>query len=250
MQCRLATFGQALCGLALFFSVAGCGKAADLSILPVRVHLSASNPIDALTIRNRGGTPTVVQAQTMRWTQSEGRDAYSATREILVSPPIFSVPPGGEQVVRIGLRRQTDGTRELSYRVFLQEVPPPMQPGFKGMRVTVRFSVPVFVEPSRTGSSAATLSAVHWSALQERNVLRLTAGNGSPLHVEFTHLALNVNGDSKPLFSKNVRSYVLPGQSHSWKIDHAFRAGTKVQISAKSDAGIFSTAVLVRDGPN
>ena len=67
----------------------------------------------------------------------------------MATPPIFTVPPKGTQVIRVGLRRAADAQQGLSYRMFLQEVPPPPRQGLQGLQVALRLSLPVFVMPAR-----------------------------------------------------------------------------------------------------
>ena len=76
----------------------------------------------------------------MSWSQVEGKDVYTATREVLANPPIFTVPAGGSQLVRIGLRRAPNTQRELTYRIFMQELPPPLDNEFTGTRMLMRIS--------------------------------------------------------------------------------------------------------------
>ncbi len=99
----------------------------------------------ALTVRN-DDREVLVQAEVMLWEQVDGEDRLTPTRDLLVSPAVFTLPPNGSQLVRVALRNPpADTTRELSYRLILQEVPQPANPDFTGLQVTLRLSVPVFV---------------------------------------------------------------------------------------------------------
>src|SRR3546814_9833017 len=68
----------------------------------------------------------------MAWSQSGGKDVFAAVDDILATPPIFTIPAGGSQVIRVGSRRAPDPQHERAYRLFLREVPPAPQPGFQG----------------------------------------------------------------------------------------------------------------------
>ena len=74
-----------------------------------------------------------------------------------MSPPIATIAPDKEQIIRVGLRRAPDKERELSYRLFLQEVPAPPKPGFQGLQVALRVGLPVFVQPKRSGEGDAVV---------------------------------------------------------------------------------------------
>src|SRR5881396_2704422 len=154
---------QAACGLAFFMAATGMAQAGAFAVDPVRATLSAARPVVSFVVRNDGVEPTVVQLEVVGWSQQDGKDVYSPTREILATPPIFKVPTGGVQIVRLGLRREPDPQREMTYRLFLEEVPPPLKEGFKGLRVTLRVGLPIFVVPA-----ASTAPALRWSASRTR----------------------------------------------------------------------------------
>lgn len=233
---------------AAWLVTAGSPFAASLAVIPVRIQLDGAHPISALTVRNDGAEPAVVQLEAMQWTQDAGTDRYDATREILATPPIFTVPAGGRQIVRIGLRRAADPARELSYRLFLQEVPPPPPPGFNGARVVLRFGVPVFVAPGAATMPRNAAPTLQWQVHEEGGKLFLAAVNSDPAHVRISHL--DVRAGTAPLFAGDVQNYLLPGQRHEWPLDgtHA-AAGASVHVMAVSDAGPLDADVDVVVAP-
>jgi len=125
----------------------GAAVAGSFNVSPVRVELSAADRTQALTVRNEGGEPSVVQVQILAWSQDSGQDILQPTTDLLVSPPVFTVQPGQSQLVRIALRTTPDAARQLSYRAILQEVPGPSRAGGPSLQVALKISLPVFVEP-------------------------------------------------------------------------------------------------------
>ena len=121
---------QAAYGLFLLVAGVNVVSAASIGVSPVRATLSASQKTETITVRNTGSELMSVQLEVMSWSQQDGEDVFTATREVLANPPIFTVPPGGSQLIRAGLRRAPDARRELTYRIFLQELPPPPSPDF------------------------------------------------------------------------------------------------------------------------
>ncbi len=103
----------------------GIAQAGSYGINPVKLTLSAQNSTQIITVRNDGAQAAVMQVELAAWSQADGQDVYTPTRELLATPPIFTVPAGVSQIIRVGLRRAPDEQRELVYRLFLQEVPPP-----------------------------------------------------------------------------------------------------------------------------
>jgi fimbrial chaperone protein len=243
--------GWALLGLALCASGWQTGNAAALSLVPVRIALTAKQPISAITVRNDGDEPTVVQLEVAHWSQTDGKDVYATTAEILATPPIFTVPPGGSQLVRIGLRRAPDTQHELTYRVFLQEVPPPPTSEFKGLRVALRFGVPVFVAATTATAKReiAPVAALQWRArvVPGAGRITLTATNMAAAHVQVTRFCLTPRNDPKPLAQRNAPEYVFPGQHRDWSIEltPAPVAGASLHVSAETDAGPFEADVVV-----
>ena len=216
--------------------------AGSIAVNPVRVTLSASKVAGALTVRNSGAEPSVVQLEIVSWSQHDGKDVYVPTRELLATPPIFTVPAGGSQIVRIGLRQSADPRREVSYRVIMQEVPPPPKPDFRGLRVALRLSVPVFVTPT---VSAPTLQ---WRAiLTSQGDVSIVAANTGNAHVQIIGFKLAVAGTDLPAITPPEAAYVLPEQHHDWTLRFKSMpaAGTVLHVAAQTDAGDVRADVVV-----
>src|SRR6185312_9864851 len=142
--------GQAaLWGLALLTAGVSTALAGSFTVNPVRLTLSATQAVAAVTVKNVGDEATVVQLETSSWTQHDGQDVLTSSSEILATPPIITIPPGASRIIRVGLRRAPDPQRELTYRLFLREVPPP-EPLAQSLRVALLISMPVFVVPPQS----------------------------------------------------------------------------------------------------
>src|ERR1700692_3246012 len=92
--------------------------AGSFQVNPIRVEMTKGATTADITVRNDGEEAIVVQSSVVAWTQDNGQEVYTPTTEALVTPPIMTVPPGGEQIVRVGLRRPPDPQRELTYRLY------------------------------------------------------------------------------------------------------------------------------------
>ncbi|MGH8278005.1 MAG: fimbrial biogenesis chaperone [Gammaproteobacteria bacterium] len=227
--------------LAVVLLVPFGARAASFQVNPIRVTLSAPRSTDVLRVTNSSDSSTVVQMQIVAWTQANGADAYTPSRNLLATPPIFTVAPGGEQIVRIGMRTSPDAKRETCYRLFLTEVPPPPEPGFRGVQIALRIGIPVFVEPA-----VATAPDLHWSARRvSASELEISAVNSGTAHAEILKLSVTVAGRSTPIV-KEFGGYVLPGATHTWTIKPAAPLPTNVSldINADTDRGSFHAQVL------
>ena len=188
-------------------------QAGSFTISPIRLDLSTTVRTAALTVRN-DDREALVQADVLLWEQVDGEDRLTPTRDLLVSPAVFTLPPKGSQLVRVALRNPpADSARELSYRLILQEVPQPANPDFAGLRVMLRLSVPVFVATAGTTGPALT-----WSAAIAGEGLVLTARNAGDIHARIHAFSIAPAAGNEPPLAQPVATYILPGQSHSWSL--------------------------------
>src|SRR5690348_11194329 len=97
-----------------------------------------------VNLGNQGDREISFQIRAFSWRQSATDDPLSPTEELSVSPPLGTIVPGTTQVARLVLRRPPRG-QEATYRILVDELPPPAAPGV--VRVAVRLSIPVFAEP-------------------------------------------------------------------------------------------------------
>lgn len=240
----LATFLRLHAWLAVALCAAvGPAHAGSFQVNPIRVDMSKGAASAAITLRNDGDEPIVVQSSIVGWSQDNGQDAYAPTNEALVTPPIMTVAPGGEQIVRVGLRRGPDAQRELTYRLYLQEVPPPPKPGFTGLQVALRVGLPVFVAPV-----AATVRRLEWSAQIRPDGIVLSAQNTGNTHVQVTDFELRPLDAVEPVARQSSLAYVLAGQRRTWTLPvpaDRVKAARELRLKAFTDAGEIDTAVSV-----
>jgi fimbrial chaperone protein len=214
--------------------------AGSFNVSPVRVELSAQNRTQALTVRNEGEEPSVVQVQVFAWSQEAGQDILQPTSELLVSPPVFTVQPGQSQLLRVALRGAPDPSRQLSYRAVLQEVPAQARPGGPALAVALKISLPVFVEPPvDTGPKLDWQARIATNGLIELHARNL--GNGHIQGADF-HLSDAAGGE---LASQQQVSYILPGQTRTWTLTPAadLASVSRLKLAGRSDAGDLATEI-------
>jgi fimbrial chaperone protein len=216
--------------------------AGSFQVSPLRVELSSQHANDALEVRNNASEPVLIQLQTVAWSQENGRDVYQPSDDLVATPPIFTVQPGATQIIRVGLLRGVDEKKELSYRLFLQEVPPKPKPDFKGLQVALRIGLPVFILPR-----AKAAPALRWRVEPAaEGGLKVDLKNEGGAHIRVVDFRLSVPGKQQAIAVQQVSGYVLPGQSRSWLLatDPAQRPtdGT-VRINADTDAGSVETDI-------
>lgn len=228
---------------ALFFCLAlafGTAKAGSFQINPIRVNLSPAAPTAAVTVTNDGTEPVVVQTEAQSWSQSDNKDVYTATRDLIATPPIITIAPGAAQILRVGLMRALDTQRELAYRLFVREVPPPPQPGFKGLQVALRVGIPVFIPPIH-GQARPQIT---WTgSIAANGMLTIIASNHGDAHIRISDLRIFIPGRSKPVADDALLTYVLAGDSREWRLHPRMQinAASRVRLQATTDTGNVDT---------
>ncbi|BCM25872.1 fimbrial biogenesis chaperone [Methyloradius palustris] len=206
-----------------------------LQISPLRIEFSTKLPSTTITVKNRGDSPSLVQAQIFRWAQQNGQDVLEPSRDVLVSPPVFTVKAGGEQILRALIRIQPQDKKEITYRLVLREVadqvnPDPTQ---QGVRVLLGFSLPVFINPANKPEQKLIWEA---KKLDERK-LAVALKNEGDSHIQVTSFQLeNTSGN---VIKQTQMAYVLSENERQWvfDIDAIDSLGASLTVVAKTDNG-------------
>jgi fimbrial chaperone protein len=212
--------------------------AGSFSISPLRLDLSSAARSAALTVNNEE-REALIQAQVMLWEQVDGEEKLTPTRDLLVSPAVFTLAQGASQLVRVALRNAPAvAEREQSYRLILQEVPQPANPDFSGLQIALRLSLPVFV--AKEGAAGPALA---WSAAPSGNGLVITAQNSGDVHARILGFSVApAVGDDAPLVQP-VATYILPRQAHSWTLGQeqgektSAAAWRRLRLKVRTDVG-------------
>jgi fimbrial chaperone protein len=219
---------------------AGSAAASTLGVSPVRVELSPSVGTAVLTVRNQEDTSVVVQARPAAWSQTDDHDQLDDTHDVLVTPPLFTLPPNGQQVLRVALLRKPDPARELAYRVVLSEVPPAASPDRSELRVALRITLPVFVTPAV--HAAADLSWRHvWLP---DGTLDIQAQNRGTAHLQILSFEAQSGENAHDTLHADTARYLLPDTTAHWRLaaGPAVDRTAHVLIHGHSDAGDFSVS--------
>jgi fimbrial chaperone protein len=223
-------------------AVAHPAVAGSFGIAPTRVELDARRRIEVLTVHNQGVEPAQVQVRAFAWSQRDGQDQYDETHEVLVAPPVFELPPQADQIIRLALRRNPDPTRELSYRVVLEEVPHELPVGVTGLKVALRLTIPVFVAPAQPARAVVT-----WQAHRLADgTLQIQAANSGGAHVQINQFDLQLGDATAPLPVRTAW-YVLPGSEVSWIVRPPANVTREaaLQVQGSSDRGAFTAPVTL-----
>lgn len=209
-----------------FFSAPVAATGA-LRVAPTRLDLKLDKRATVLAVRNTGDAPTFLQIETKLWSQESGVDNYSDANDLIVSPPVFSVDPGAEQIVRVARRTTSSPLEERSYRLFVQEVPLAGNSRGQQLNVVLRIGVPVFVTPPD-----ATAPQIDWSLScppSGPKTLRILNSGGRALRID--ELAIRAEGAEDQV---EHAVYVLAGAARSIRITNASLPAPRITVVGKA----------------
>jgi fimbrial chaperone protein len=223
---------------------ASAAAAGTISVSPIRIEMAPGDRSVVVTVRNDGDAPTLVQTELVAWGQAGGEDRLEPTADLLASPPIFSIAPRTEQIVRIAVRRPAEAGRERAYRLLVTEVPGAPQPGFAGAHFALKLSLPVFVHAGH----AKAAPQIAWNgALNANGSLALTAVNSGTRHLQIR--TLEVAGQGEALDGRFAGLwYILPGERRTVTIAPAAGrsfAADRIRIRADTDGGAMAADVAL-----
>ena len=218
----------------------GVASSQSLTVLPVNIQMTPGQRATTLTVTNKGDSETAVQVRAYAWSQQDGDDQLTNSDAVLVSPPLASIAAGGSQVIRLVLRQSPQG-REATYRLILDQIPPPVQPGV--VRVVLRISIPIFAQPP-------TRVAAHVQFHMEREAGHdfLVALNDGGHHEAIRDMVLSTADGRKLSTGPSTLPYILAGAARRWPItakDALPLTDDTLRLTAREDSGAIEQQVHV-----
>ena len=221
-------------------------SAGSFQVSPVRVQLTPSSPTAAINVRNESPTDGVLlQLRAMDWKQEAGEDVYTASADLIATPPIFTIPPGGTQTVRVGLRKTVQTGIQQTFRLYLTEVPPAPKESFQGLQVALNIGIPIFVAPkSLTGTPP-----VWRAALTSDGKLALSATNASNSHVQILDVQIYDENDSITVAALTEPRYILANQTTRWQLALKGNPVGMLRLAISTDGGNIEAKVNLTAAP-
>ena len=194
-------------------------SAAVLQLAPIPIEVEAPQSAAVLKLSNRASAEVALQARVFRWTQEQGEDRLTATSEVVVSPPIASVPAGETLTVRVVRVAPAPPVAEETYRILVDELPSDKAKA-KGqtLRILMRYSVPVFFQPA---GAPYTEPALAWKLGRDKQGdFRLSASNPGQRRVRLSGLQLRDSANQAAVLAPGTElgGYVLAGQAMRWTL--------------------------------
>lgn len=218
----LATVMASLCAVV---------QAASLQISPVTVDMPPDANAVGITLSNPGAKPLYGQVRVFRWGQDDAGDTLDATQDIVASPPLIQVAPHSDQLVRLVRQSHNVVSTEQSFRVLIDEIPPPDAAAANGVTIRLRYSVPIFIHPN----GAIGKPELSWQLLRSPQGWLLRVSNAGNRHGQIGEVKLLAAGKTL-ILNKGLLGYVLAGHTQQWKVD--LDPGVALQGSLKIQANI------------
>ncbi len=227
----------------LFFSLlwGGHARAQMLEIAPVSIMFMPEQRTASVTVTNRSTAPVVIQVRPFLWRENNGTSTLTDTAALGVSPPFTEIAPGQAQSVRMVLRTPPGATEE-TYRLLIDQLPPP---NTTGVRVALRISLPVFIQPTAQANAALV-----WQIMSGRSGSELHVQNRGNRHVTVISAQMQQPSGGQVAIRTSAHPYVLSGAASQWPIGPArLPAGGAVRLTVTTDAGLQEVQASVVNAP-
>ena len=202
---RVLAFSATLVASAFLLPVDAVAQ--GFSVGPVRIAMSAEQPSASIEVRSGDFTSEVlVQATAFAWTEVDGNRELSPTTELVITPAVFKLDPGG--VRTLVLSAPQDGPVPRYYRIRVEEVADEAQAEVATvqLRMLRAFDLPVFVEASGAAADVRAEAVVDHATGEAR--LRLhNHGDGYAVGT-----AARLRIGETTLTEETGLYYLLPGQ--------------------------------------
>jgi fimbrial chaperone protein len=213
-------------------------RAQSLAVLPVNVFLSPGQNATSLTVTNHGDKETAIQIRAYAWNQKGDDDDLAPTDAVVVSPPLATIAAGTSQVVRIILRQPPQG-REATYRILIDQLPPPAEPGV--VHVVLRLSIPIFAQPATRATPD-----VQFHLERDGEKFYLVGVNDGLHHEAIRDMVLTAGSGDQFKVGLGASPYILAGVTRRWVIAAQGalpQTGEPLRLTAHGDSGAIERQV-------
>jgi fimbrial chaperone protein len=225
-------------------ALAASAHAASLQVTPTTVEVVAPGAAATIKLRNDDARPISAQVRVFRWSVVDGKEKLDPTEAVVVSPPVVSLSPKRDYVVRIVRTSREPVAGEESYRLLVDELPDPQRIKAGAVNLLLRYSLPVFFGAPDRGDAK-----VSWRVERKGGQLWVSAQNLGERRMRVSSLAMkNANGETIS-FGDGLNGYVLARSTMRWAAPNevqGFGAGGTALISAQSDLGRINASARVQ----
>ncbi len=194
--------------------------AASLQVAPISLQFSTTENAKEIWLTNTSDKPIHAQTRVQEWTQSQGKDVLSQTKNIVASPMVTEIPAGAKQLIRVIKMTPLSNTQEQTYRLIIDELPHSKNNEEQsGLQLLLQYSVPVFFQSNSDIASKNGQTSLNQVDFSYQNNQLIVSNHGKS-HIRMSQLNyINPNGEKIPVV-KGLLGYTLANQSMSFDIPH------------------------------
>jgi fimbrial chaperone protein len=236
---RLTAVAEFAAAVAIFLGLC-TASAQSLSVLPVNVFLQPGERAASLSLTNSGAKPTSIQVRAYDWSQKNDEDQLTPSQVVIASPPLVTIAPESTQVVRLILRQSPQGA-ESTYRIILDQIPGPGEPGV--VQMVLRLSIPIFAAPE---TKAAPKVQFHLE--NDGDKLFLVGVNTGLSHETMHDIVVTTSGGRELEPKAKVSPYLLAGATRRWELGtegYVPQPGESLKLTAHGITGAIDEQVAV-----
>lgn len=216
---------------------------ASLQVSPVLLDTPAPGAVATVNVGNQDTEPTEIQVRLFRWRQADGEEKLEETRDVVASPPIASISPGGSLTVRVICTAQTPVEPEEAYRLVIDQLPRADRAGHTLVSMLLRQVLPVFF-----GRPDRNPPAVTWSLAHGPHGFVLRAHNAGERRLRIAKVTIAAGSGRPIVMGGGLLGYVLGQSDMSWTLPThgaSFSPGARVTIRGDSDLGPINASASV-----
>lgn len=121
-------------------------EAATLRVAPISIELKDGAAASSVRVWNDDREGLRIQARVFKWTMRNGKDVLEPTRDVVASPPMTTLAPGTENIIRVvRISKQPIAGRE-TYRLIIDQLPDGTHSKPGTISVLVRHAIPLSFE--------------------------------------------------------------------------------------------------------
>lgn len=213
--------------------------ASDLTLMPISLDIAAPRIQDHFTVRNGGKEVIKMQVRIFRWEKRNGKDYFTPTKDVVVSPPFTTVKPETDTVIRVVRASKAPIVGEEAYRVFFDELPSPsVSGGGARLNILTRLVAPVFFSSTKLKNDKTT-----WRVRDNGSNFELIGTNGGERRLKVSDVLL-LDGKTVVGRKTGLVGYVLGGTNSVLQIPRIAQ-GTPTKLRLLGDFGALEENVTV-----
>lgn len=190
--------------------------AGGFQVYPIRVFLNASESSTLMTVRNDGSERLRLQVSVMAWDQNkQGEMILNPTEDIIFYPTLLTINPGDQRNLRVGTHTK-EVSKEKSYRIFVEELPPNEKLQSSGVRFLTKVSIPIFLQPRKV-ETKGTIDQL----TMRKGELSFDIKNDGNVHIQPREIRIKgTSPDGGVQLDRKIPGwYVLSGGHREYRID-------------------------------